>query len=72
MGSPEAFAGKEQDPRMGQILEQYGAVLVVNHEGQSQPLSQAVDECPPFVTVLLSAETPEQLQQVVDSLRAPE
>lgn len=70
--SPEFPARSEQDPRLQSILEQYGNVLVLNHQNQPQPLSEAIDECPPFVNALLGAESPEQLQQVVNALRAPE
>ena len=72
MPSPELPSSKEVDPRLASILEQYGDVLVLNHEGASQPLSQATDVCPPLVEVLIKTESPEQLEQVVNSLRAPE
>jgi len=72
MASPEVPPVNEQDPKLDQILEQYGDILVLNHENQPQPLSQAVDDCPPFAHALLSAESPEQLQQIVDALKAPE
>lgn len=71
MGTPEAVPGNEQDPRLAKILDQYGDVLVTGH-GQSQPLSKAVAECPPFVNALLSTENPEELEQIVQALRAPE
>jgi len=70
--SPEFPARSEQDPRLQPILEQYGDVVVLNHQNLPQRLSQAVDECPPFVNVLLSAESPEQLQQIVYALKASE
>jgi hypothetical protein len=72
MGSPESLPSSEQDPRLQPILEQYGEVPVLNHEGQPQPLAQAVDDCPPFVKALLGAESPEQLQQIIEALKAPE
>jgi len=70
--SPEFQARREQDPRLQSILEQYGDVMVLNHQNQPQPLAQAIDECPPFVNALLSAESAEQLRQIVDALKAPE
>ena len=70
--SPEFPARTEQDPRLQSILEQYGDVMVLNHQNQLQPLSQAVEECPPFVNALLGAESAEQVQQIVDALKAPE
>ena len=69
--SPEFPARGEQDTRLQTILEQYGDVMVLNHQNQPQSLAQAIDECPPFVNALLSAESPEQLQQIVDALKAP-
>jgi len=72
MGSPELSPRRDQDPRLQPILEQYGHVLVLDHEGKPQSFPQAVDECPPFVDALLKAETPEQLQQIIDALKAPE
>lgn len=72
MSSPEFSVGNEQDPRLSHILEQYGDVLVLNHQNQPQPLSEAVEECPPLVSVLLNAETPEQLQGIIDSQKVPE
>lgn len=69
--SPE-LQSREQDPRLQSILEQYGHVLLLNHEGRPQPFPQAVDECPPFAQALLSAESPEQLDQIVNALKAPE
>jgi hypothetical protein len=68
----EIFPSKEIDPLLQPILEQYGHVLVLNHQGFPQLLTQAVNECPPFKSALLKAESPEQLQQVVDALKAPE
>ena len=70
MGSHESITSIEQDPRLMEILELYGEVLVVNHEGLPQTLAAAVDECPPFANALLSAETPEQIQQIIDALKA--
>ncbi len=72
MATPESMPGKEHDPKLQPVLEQYGHVLVLNHENQPQPLRQAVDDCPPFVTALLNAENPEQLEQIIDALKAPE
>lgn len=68
----ESSPSREEDPRLASILDQYGDVLVLDHEGAAQPLSQATDACPPLVGVLLKTETPEQLEEVVNSLRAPE
>lgn len=70
--SPEFPGRNEQDPRLQSILEEYGDVLVLNHQNQLQPLAQAVNECPPFENALLSAESPEQLQQIIGALKAPE
>jgi hypothetical protein len=72
MTSPESLPADELDPRLQPILEQYGNVPIFNHDGQPQLLAQAVNECPPFVNALLGAEGPEQLQQIVNALRAPE
>jgi hypothetical protein len=72
MSSFESLPLGEQNPRLQSILEQYGNVPVLNHENQPQPLAQAVDDCPPFVNALLGAQSPEQLQQIVDALKAPE
>lgn len=68
----ESSPSREEDPRLASILERYGDVLVLNHEGVPQPLSHATDACPPLVSVLLNIETPEQLEQTVNALRAPE
>jgi hypothetical protein len=70
--SPERLSNDERDPRLLPILEQYGHVLVLNHKDQPQPLAQAVEDCPPFADALLSAESPEQLQQLIDSQKVPE
>lgn len=72
MSSSESLPNREESLKLQQILEQYGDVPVINHEGHPQPLSQAVDECPPFVNLLLGTNTPEKLQQIVDTLKAPE
>ena len=70
--SPEGLSGGEIDPRLGPILELYGHVLVINHQGQPQSLSQAVDECPPLANILMNAKTPELLQQIIDTQKASE
>lgn len=80
MTSPESLPpppNEEQDLRLQSILEQYGEVLVLDHKDQPQLLAQAFDPaspnyCPPFVNALLRAESPEQLQQIVNALKAPE
>lgn len=79
MTSPESLPpppNEEQDPRLQLILEQYGDVLILDHKNQPTPLHQATNPsgpnyCPPFVNALLGAESFEQLQQIVDALKAP-
>jgi len=72
MGSPEFQDARHIDPKLSEILDLYGNVILINHQGEPQTLRQAVDECPPLADVLLNAESPEQLRQIIDSLKAPE
>jgi hypothetical protein len=72
MSPHEKPIANEKDPRLEAILEQYGEVLVLNHQNQPQPLAEAVVDCPPFEAALLSADSPEQLEQLIQALKVPE
>jgi hypothetical protein len=72
MNRHENPPANEKDPRLQPILEQYGEVLVINHKGDPQSLAQAVNDCPPFEMALLNAGSPEQLELLVQTLKAPE
>ena len=69
MSSPELPSINVENPQLQEILSIFGDVLVVSHSGNPVPLSVAVEQCPPFIDALLRAESPEQLQQIVDALK---
>lgn len=75
MTFPESLPPKqeitfEENPLQG-ILEVHGGTLVLNHQGLPSPLRQAVIDCPPFEQALLAAASPEELQEIINALKAP-